>query len=171
MTSNGQFESSLLNKLKDSGLKSLNISVHTLDPNKLSNIMSPKKAFNWAEKALKRQLSNLIYARNIGLRSKINTVVQDDSDVSNVISFCKTNNIELRILDELNPGSLSVSKIIQILKEMNAVITGMNLTEKASGFSYNIESVDGFQLKVKAIRKNILKGRIPKKSDIPPHKT
>lgn len=157
MTSNGQFENRLIDSLKESGLKSINISVHTLDPIKLGNIMSPQKDAHWGEKALNRQLSNLIYAREIGLRSKINTVVQSDSDVSNVISFCKENNIELRILDDLNPGSLSVPRIIETLGAMSAVVTGMNLTDKASGFSYNIESSDGFKFKVKAIRKNVLK--------------
>ena len=157
MTSNGQFENRLLDNLKESGLKSINISVHTLDHVRLGNIMSPKKDAHWGEKALNRQLSNLIYAREIGLRSKINTVVQSDSDMSNLISFCKGSNIELRILDDLNPGSLSIPKIIETLTAMNAVVTGMNLTDKSSGFSYNIESADGFKFKVKAIRKNVLK--------------
>jgi cyclic pyranopterin phosphate synthase len=157
MTSNGQFDNSLLDRLKESGLKSINISVHTLDTAKLGQIMSPQRDKNWGEKALNRQLSNLIYARKIGLKSKINTVVQRDSDVSGIITFCKNNNVELRILDDLNPGSLSVPKIIDILRSMDAIVTGMNLTDKASGFSYNIESSDGFKFKVKAIRKNVLK--------------
>jgi GTP 3',8-cyclase len=67
MTSNGQFENCQLNDLKESGLKSINISVHTLDPAKLCSIMSHKKGVPWGEKALSRQLSNLIYAREIGL--------------------------------------------------------------------------------------------------------
>ena len=157
MTSNGQFDNGLLDRLKECGLKSINISVHTLDPAKLGQIMSPQRDKNWGEKALNRQLSNLIYARKIGLKSKINTVVQRDSDVSGILTFCKSNNVELRILDDLNPGSLSIPKIIDILRSMDAIVTGMNLTDKVSGFSYNIESSDGFKFKVKAIRKNILK--------------
>lgn len=157
MTSNGQFNNKLLNELKDSGLKSINMSVHTLDPAKLGAIMSPPRNKHWGKKALERQLSNLIYAREIGLISKINTVVQNDSDISSIITFCKDNKIDLRILDDLNPGSLSIPQIIEILSGMNAIVTGINLTEKASGFSYNIESEDGFEFKVKAIRKNVLK--------------
>jgi len=157
MTSNGQFDNELLDILKGAGLKSINISVHTLDPIKLGAIMSPMRDHNWGKKALERQLTNLIYARKIGLKSKINTVVQNNSDITNVISFCKDNNIDLRILDDLNPGSLSITKIIETLQAMNAIVTGINLTEKASGFSYNIVSADGFKFKVKAIRKNVLK--------------
>lgn len=157
MTSNGQFDNQLLDNLKEAGLKSINISVHTLDPVKLGAIMSPKRDKYWGQKALERQLSNLIYARKIGLKSKINTVVQNNSDISNVITFCKDNKIDLRILDDLNPGSLSIPKIIETLQGMDAIVTGINLTEKASGFSYNIVSADGFEFKVKAIRKNVLK--------------
>lgn len=157
MTSNGQFDNKLLDDLKISGLKSINISVHTLDPVKLSAIMSPMRDQHWGKKALERQLSNLIYAREIGLKSKINTVVQNNSDVTNVITFCKNNKIDLRILDDLNPGSLSIPRIIETLRAMGAIVTGINLTEKASGFSFNIVSADGFEFKVKAIRKNILK--------------
>lgn len=157
MTSNGQFNNQLLDNLKEAGLKSINISVHTLDPVKLGAIMSPMRDQNWGKKALERQLSNLIYARKIGLKSKINTVVQHDSDITNVITFCKDNNIDLRILDDLNPGSLSIPKIIETLRGMGAIVNGINLTEKASGFSYNIVSADSFKFKVKAIRKNILK--------------
>lgn len=157
MTSNGQFEYSLLDELKESGLKSINISVHTLDPIKLGQLMTPQRDENWGTKALNRQLENLVYARKIGLKSKINTVVQSDSDISSIIAFCKKNQLDLRILDDLNPGSLSVPKIIETLKSMEAIVTGMNLTEKASGFSYNIESSDGFEFKVKAIKKNVLK--------------
>ena len=157
MTSNGQFDNKLLDDLKRSGLESINISVHTLDPVKLGAIMSPMRDQHWGKKALERQLSNLIYAKKIGLKSKVNTVVQNDSDVTNVITFCKDNKIDLRILDDLNPGSLSIPRIIETLRAMDAIVTGINLTEKASGFSYNIVSADGFEFKVKAIRKNILK--------------
>jgi cyclic pyranopterin phosphate synthase len=157
MTSNGQFNSDLLHELKESGLRSINISVHTLDPVKLGQIMNPQMGEDWGKKALNRQLANLIYAKKIGLKSKINTVVQNDSDISSVIAFCKANQVELRILDDLNFGSLSVPKIIETLTSMNAIVTGMNLTDKVSGFSYNIESSDGFKFKVKAIRKNVLK--------------
>jgi cyclic pyranopterin phosphate synthase len=157
MTSNGQFNNQLLDNLKEEGLKSINISVHTLDPVRLGAIMSPMRDQNWGKKALERQLSNLIYARKIGLKSKINTVVQNNSDITNVITFCKNNNIDLRILDDLNPGSLSIPKIIETLRGIDAIVIGINLTEKASGYSYNIVSADGFEFKVKAIRKNILK--------------
>lgn len=157
MTSNGQFDNNLLDSLKESGLKSINISVHTLDPVRLGSIMLPARDKFWGQKALYRQLSNLVYAKKIGLKSKINTVVQNDSDITNVITFCKDNMIDLRILDDLNPGSLSIQKIIETLQGIGAIVTGMNLTEKASGFSYNILSADGFEFKVKAIRKNVLK--------------
>jgi len=157
MTSNGQFDAELLDSLKESGLNSFNISIHTLNPEELGDIMSPKKDKNWGKNALNKQLKNLVYARTIGLKSKINTVVQNDSDIFHIINFCKKYKIDLRILDDLTPGSLSIPKIIETLRSMGSIVIGINLTEKSSGFSYNIITEDGFEFKVKAIRKNLLK--------------
>lgn len=52
LTSNGQFNSSILKKLKRAGLEGINFSIHTLDAEKLANIQRPKKAFDWGKKAL-----------------------------------------------------------------------------------------------------------------------
>jgi GTP 3',8-cyclase len=157
MTSNGQFDTdtNLLDKLKKSGLKSINISVNTLDPVKLSQIMKPQRDEDWGKKALNRQLTNLIYAKQIGIKSKINTIAHNNSDISSIIDFCKTKQVELRILDDLfNP--ISVQEIFKTLESLNATVTGINLNDQSSAFSYNIELPDGFKFKVKAIDKTFL---------------
>lgn len=157
MTSNGQLAPSLLKRLKKAGLDGINFSIHTLNPIKLGSIQRPIKNFEWGIKSLQRQLRNLKAAKELGLSIKINTVVQNDSDILDIISFCKSEGIELRILDDLNPCSLSIQRIIEILTSMKAIITGINLVDKASGYSYNIISKDGFKFGVKAIRKNVLR--------------
>jgi len=157
MTSNGQFPSGLLEELKDAGLHGINFSIHTLNPIKLGALQFPPKNFEWGIRALENQLKNLMRARAIGLSVKINTVVQNDSDIIDIINFCKSENIALRILDDLNPHSLSVQRIIEILSSMKSIVDGTNLFENASGYSYDITSGDGFKFKVKGIRKHILR--------------
>ena len=157
MTSNGQFPKSILKRLQRAGLDGINFSIHTLNPIKLGNIQKPMKNYEWGLKALGKQLGNLIASRQIGLNVKINTVVQNDSDILDIINFCKAEGIELRILDDLNPMSLSIHRIIEILTSMEATIIGLNITEKSSGYSYDVISKDGFRFKVKSIRKNMLR--------------
>ena len=157
MTTNGQFDQSLLKRLQKAGLSGLNFSIHTLNPIKLGLMQAPQKNFEWGIKALRLQLRNLMIARDLGLRVKINTVVQNDSDIIDIISFCKAESIDLRILDDLNPRSLSIQRIIEILSSMKAVVTGMDLSQKTSSYSYDVTSIDGFKCKIKGIRKNLLR--------------
>lgn len=157
MTSNGQFTPAFLKRLKNAGLDGINFSIHTLNPIKLGIIQNPDKNYEWGLKALYRQLKNLKAAKELSLEVKINTVVQNDSDIIDIISFCRSEGVELRILDDLNPESLSIKRIIEILTSIKATINGINLTDKTSGYSCNIVSKDGFEFRVKAIRKNTLR--------------
>lgn len=156
MTSNGQFPSNLLPKLYEAGLDSINFSVHTLNPIKLSNMQKPRRNYVWGLNALEYQLNNIVEAKNVGLHVKLNTVVQTDTSINDIISFCKDEELELRLLDDLNPESLSVQKIIEILKNDGATIFEINLIVGSSSYSYNVESHDGFNFKIKAIKKTIL---------------
>lgn len=157
MTSNGQFDTLLLRKLRDQGLHGINFSIHTLNPLKLASMQKQQRSYKWGLKALERQLDNLVCCKELDIDAKINTVVQNDSDIMDIISFCKSEGIELRILDDLSPGSLSIQRIIEILTSMQATVEGINLIDKASSYSYNLLSEDGFEFKVKSIRKNVLR--------------
>lgn len=157
MTSNGQFPSSMLKKLKSSGLESINFSIHTLSPIRLGALQRFTKDFEWGTKALLRQLKNLKAAQALGLKVKINTVIQHDSDIFDIMSFCKAQAVELRILDDLSPNSLSIQKIVETLSSIRAVFQGINITDGASGYSYDVISEDGFKFRVKGIRKNLLR--------------
>lgn len=158
MTSNGQFDSKLLENLKKAGLCSINFSIHTLRPLNLVKIQKTSKSLKWSAEALARQVNNLEVSKKIGLSPKINTVVQKEpEDALEIIDFCKSETYELRLLDDLSPNSLSIQKIIQILKNKGSEVEGVDITEGVSGFSYRIKMNDDFRFKVKSIRKCILR--------------
>lgn len=154
MTTNGQFDTELLEHLADSGLHGINFSIHTLNPDKLSIIQAPSRSVEWGKRALENQLRNLQAAREIGLGVKINAVVQDSvDDAIDVINFCRREAIDLRLLNDLSLGSLSVEKIIEILKSLGAEIEGINLVDGVSSYSCRVATRTGFHFSVKAIRR------------------
>lgn len=158
MTSNGQFDVELLKKLSDAGLHSINFSIHTLNPRNLAEIQAPQRSIEWGKKAMETQLQNLRAAREMGLRVKINTVVQDSiEDAIDVISFCRQEAIDLRLLNDLSLGSLSIEKIIEILQSLGAEIERIDLVDGVSSYSCRVATSTGFHFSVKAIRRCSLK--------------
>jgi cyclic pyranopterin phosphate synthase len=159
MTSNGQFDSDLIRQLKDAGLGGMNFSVHTLDAQKLCTLQRREKNIEWGSHALSRQLVNVRKALESGLEVKINTVVQNNSDIFDVLKikdYCKNAGISFRILNDLGQGASSIQQIAMILNLMNAGVEGVNLIDKSSGCSLNMIAKDGFKFKVKYIRKNTM---------------
>ena len=159
ITSNGQFDSAFLGQLKDAGLNGINFSVHTLDPRKLCSLQRREKNNEWGLNALGKQLSNVQKALESGLEVKINTVVQNDSDINDILKikdYCKNVGVSFRILNDLWQGTNSLQQIAEILKSMNADVDGINLIDKSSGCSLNMIAKDGFKFKVKYIRKNTM---------------
>ncbi|MFC1760438.1 radical SAM protein [Candidatus Neomarinimicrobiota bacterium] len=156
ITTNGQLNDNILNTLKSYNISSINFSVHTLNPIKLALLQNPPKNFYWGLKTLENQLHNMTKAKEMGLRVKLNTVILEDSSIHDIISLCKSENFELRILNDLNIGSLSIDRTIKLLTSMGAEITGINIIEHVSAASYDVQSSDGFKFKVKSINNNIL---------------
>lgn len=157
MTSNGQFDAGLLSDLRAVGLTGVNFSIHTLSPLKLASLQEPRRDITWAMRALQRQIENLRAGKKCGLDVKVNTVVEKDTDIFDIIDFCKTEGVKLRILDDLTPGSLSVERIVEVLASLRATVTMMNVIEQSSSYSYDIVCKDGFELRVKSIRKLVLR--------------
>lgn len=158
MTTNGQFNVKLLKRLIESGLYSMNFSIHTLNPGRLAQMQAPPRSVKWGRKALETQLRNLRAAREMGLRVKINTVVSDSiEDAMDVINFCRREAIELRLLNDLNLGSLPVERIIEILQSLDAEIERIDLVDGVSSYSCRVATSTGFHFSVKAIRRCSLK--------------
>jgi cyclic pyranopterin phosphate synthase len=156
MTSNGHFDNDVLPRLRSAGISGINFSLHTLNPIRLANLQDPKRNFHWGLKALEKQLTNIKDAQLMGIPTKLNTVIQEDSHLDDIIDFCKQEKLELRILNELAPFSLSTKRIIDLLRERGAIIEAMNVATGTSAFSYDVVTNDGFRFRVKAIRKNTL---------------
>lgn len=159
MTTNGQFGSDLIRGLKDAGLDGMNFSIHTLDAQKLCSLQRREKNIELSSQALRQQLENVHMALESGLEVKINTVVQKNSDIYDVLrisDYCKNIGVSFRILNDLGQGASSIRQIAWLLKSMNAIVENMNLIDKSSGCSLNMVANDGFKFKVKYIRKNML---------------
>ena len=157
MTTNGYFDKAILSKLKNAGLNDINFSVHTLNPYKLGLLQKPEKDNKWGLSVLSKQLNNIELARKLGLKTKINTVFQSCSELLELIGFCKMQEIELRVLDDLTPNSLSIKNIIEFLTIHNSTITGINFFENSSSYSYDIKTAENYSFKIKNIRKFILR--------------
>lgn len=156
MTSNAQCSVETIKKLKESGLISINISMHTLNAKKLGEMQYPQKTEEWGMEAIERQTAIIHCAKEIGLRVKINSVVQTIDDVNCVIDFCQKNEVELRLLNDLNPLSLSTEKIIESLKQRGSVINNVNNSNNSSSYSFDVVTREGLNLKVKSIKKHLL---------------
>ncbi|MCF6147515.1 MAG: radical SAM protein [Candidatus Kuenenia sp.] len=159
MTTNGQFEPDLIRRLKDAGLDGMNFSIHTFDAQKLCSLQRREKNIEWGLQALRQQLENVHMAQESGMEVKINTVVQKDADIYDVLrisDYCKNTGIGFRILNDLGQGASSIQQIDVILKSMNANVENINIINKSSGGFLNMVAKDGFKFKVKCIRKNML---------------
>ncbi len=157
MTSNGQFKPELINCFINSGLYSMNFSIHTLKPENLSKMQKPKRSTEWGRRALRKQIENLKLSKKAGIRVKVNTVVENIKDTIEIINFCKENCIQLRLLDNLALGSISVVKIFNTLESLGANIEEIKIIEGGSSYSYGVLIGNGYHFSIKAIRKFPLK--------------
>lgn len=94
ITTNGYLLSNVAKKLKDAGLKRINISLDTLDQ---------KTAYKIAQKdILEKVLEGIEEASKIGLKIKINCVPLkniNDKDIVNVLDFCKERGFVIRFIE------------------------------------------------------------------------
>lgn len=160
MTTNGQFSESLLKKLKEAGLKGLNFSVHTLNSDYLAKMHCPPRNSVWGRKALEKQINNIRVSMELGLITKINTVVPGGTMIESVIpiiEFTKERNLDLRILDDLSYRSTSIETIMEMLSSLGAKIEDVRVSDGSSGYSVGVVLEDGFRMRIKSIRQMILK--------------
>jgi len=155
MTSNGQFVTDRVDQFVDAGLTSINFSIHTLRPYVLAKLQSPARSLEWAAEAFSRQISNLLAAKRAGIHTKINMVVTDtteDSEVLDLVTLCREYDLELRLLDDLAPHSDSLRRIDDLLSSLGAVIVGVVFTEGSSACAYDVVAANGHRFRVKSIR-------------------
>ena len=94
LTTNGYLLSKVAQKLKDAGLKRINISLDSLNP---------ATAAKMAQKdVLEKVLEGIQKASDVGLKIKINCVPVkgvNDNDILDVLEFCKTKGYTVRFIE------------------------------------------------------------------------
>ncbi|MBF0278614.1 MAG: radical SAM protein [SAR324 cluster bacterium] len=101
VTSNGYLFPKLAAVLKEAGLKSVNVSLDSVDP---KNFRRLARAGN-----LKRVLEGIESALLAGLKVKINTVVmrgENDHELNNILDYAFSREIEVRFLELMKMGPL-----------------------------------------------------------------
>lgn len=137
LTTNGYLLSKVAQKLKDTGLKRVNISLDTLKPSVAANITQ--------KDVLKKVLQGIEKANEVGLKIKINCVVMkdiNDGEIIDILEFCKTKKYVVRFIEFMenhyakNGAKGLNSKEIQslILKKYNFNTIPRNTSSPAQYF-------------------------------------
>lgn len=130
LTTNGVLLPKLADRLKEAGLKRVNVSLDTLNDELFGKI-------NGRGVSTIPVLDGIEAAKNAGLGVKINMVVKkglNDSEIIPMADFCKNNGLELRFIEYMDVGSSNGWK-------MNDVITKKQIYEMLKEH-YQIEALD-----------------------------
>lgn len=130
LTTNGVLLPKLADRLKEAGLKRVNVSLDTLNDELFGEI-------NGRGVSTIPVLDGIEAAKNAGLGVKINMVVKkglNDSEIIPMADFCKNNGLELRFIEYMDVGSSNGWK-------MNDVITKKQIYEMLKEH-YQIEALD-----------------------------
>ncbi len=160
LTTNGQFDAMKLPLLIESGLNSINFSLHTLDTYAFLRMQSLdtkiSNSYKWANNCIEKTLKNITFASSI-LQTKVNCVVGNDFvSPQEVLNFCVKNRIKLRMLNNLGLGQVALSNINRIIGTNQAELIGHEITFLSSShrLDYRIED---YEFGVKCIRNFYLK--------------
>jgi cyclic pyranopterin phosphate synthase len=110
LTSNGTQLSKYANQLADAGVKRINVSLDTLDPDKFSTIT------RWGN--IDQVLNGLAAAKQAGLKVKINTVALkgiNDDELDNLVRWCGECSFDLTFIEVMPMGEIGDQRINQYL--------------------------------------------------------
>ena len=111
LTTNGVLLPKLAQKLKDAGLKRVNISLDTLNDELFGEI-------NGRGMGTKPVLDGIEAAKQAGLGVKINMVVKkglNDTEIIPMAEYCKENGLELRYIEFMDVGSTNGWKMDDVI--------------------------------------------------------
>jgi len=144
LTTNGYLLKQTAQKLKDAGLKRLNISLDSLKPEVARQIAQ--------KDVLKDVLSGIEEALRVGLKVKINMVPLkgiNDGEIVDILNFCKARGIEVRFIEYMENAmandaikGLLGKEILEKVKEQY-VIKKLGREGSSPSFSYLLE--DGYK--------------------------
>ncbi len=144
LTTNGYLLKQTAQRLKDAGLKRLNISLDSLKPEVAQQIAQ--------KDVLKDVLAGIEEALRVGLKVKINMVPLkgiNDSEIVDILDFCKARGIEVRFIEYMENAlasdkikGLLGKEILEKVKE-KYVIKKVGREGSSPSFSYLLE--DGYK--------------------------
>jgi len=142
LTTNGYYLKEYAKKLKNAGLKRVNISLDTLNPEIAKKIAQ--------KDVLDRVLKGIDEAIKVGLKVKLNTVVMkgiNDKEILDLLEFAKKKKVIIRFIEFMEnerayPGIKRVGAD-EILKEISKKYSFKRLEKKAEASEY-YEMDDGY---------------------------
>jgi len=142
LTTNGYYLKEYAKKLKKAGLKRVNISLDTLNPEIARKIAQ--------KDVLDKVLQGIDEAIKVGLKVKLNTVVMqgiNDTEILDLLEFAKNKNLIIRFIEFMEnerayPGIKRVGAD-EILKEISKRYNFKKLEKKAEASDY-YEMDDGY---------------------------
>lgn len=179
-TTNGQFSEDELRRLIESGIRSFNFSVHSLDPDRflrfqlgrgvwwkdkqkngalsespIKNCNEPVQNREWAIEQINQQLAMIQRARDLGIDVKINTVISAAKDIDNakeIFDWSKKYNIPLRLLNDLGNGLESINAIRSFIDSTSAKEVLRKVEKGTSACSTIYRTDDDYEFVFKQIR-------------------
>ncbi|WP_445486653.1 GTP 3',8-cyclase MoaA [Niallia sp. 03133] len=120
LTTNGVFLPKYANKLKEAGLKRVNISLDSLNDQLFGEINGRNVGVAPVKKGIQA-------AKNAGLGVKINMVIKkglNDQEIIPMAQYCKEEGLELRFIEYMDVGSTNGWKLDQVItkKEIFAIL-------------------------------------------------
>lgn len=110
LTTNGSQLAKYADELVDAGVKRINVSVDTLDPDKF------RDATRWGR--LEQVMGGLAAAKKAGLKVKINAVALkhlNASEFDDMISWCGDNSFDLTLIETMPLGEIGEDRVDQYL--------------------------------------------------------
>lgn len=123
MTTNGNFNPELLNRIIDSGLNSVNFSLHAITPIDFRKTQIPKEKdsnLDYFDSIIRKKKNNIERAKG-KMRVKLNTVVVNQEITGKVFDFAIENEIPLRLMRNLNSIKESDEVIEKLLLRRDLV--------------------------------------------------
>lgn len=152
MTTNGQTNLARYVDCINAGLREINVSIHTLDPSALGQLMNPPCSKSWGEQAIERQIA-LCDALHGRLTVKVNTCVgADESEALKIASFLRGSEMRWRIMKVLETSESSEAAMTRLCATLEAVPQRAILAKGSSSCSIEMKTADGFLFNVKLIR-------------------
>ena len=144
LTTNGYLLKQTAGKLKDAGLKRLNISLDSLKPEVAQKIAQ--------KDVLKDVLAGIEEALKVGLKVKINMVPLkgiNDDEIVDILDFCKARRIEVRFIEymENSVANTSIKGLLgkEILEKIKEKYTIRKVGREGSSPSFSYLLEDGYK--------------------------